>query len=234
MPLALHLVFVAVGILLPAVLFFTARRASDQGRQFPSALKVRVYYGNGALLLGLALLVIIVWLLCGRTLTELGLRWAAPPYDSVAVGLLLAFIGLYAVDLYQEVGDTDRQARTRLTFRRLGFLPATATEYLHFLFLCVAAGVGEEIVYRGFLITYLTEVVGQTGWAAAVALTVPALSFGLAHLYQGRAAVVKIIAMALLFGFFFLRSGSLWPLILLHTAIDATGGLVSWYLERKG
>jgi membrane protease YdiL (CAAX protease family) len=186
------------------------------------------------LLLGLALLVIIVWLLCGRTLTELGLRWAAPPYDSVAVGLLLAFIGLYAVDLYQEVGDTDRQARTRLTFRRLGFLPATATEYLHFLFLCVAAGVGEEIVYRGFLITYLTEVVGQTGWAAAVALTVPALSFGLAHLYQGRAAVVKIIAMALLFGFFFLRSGSLWPLILLHTAIDATGGLVSWYLERKG
>ena len=92
---------------------------------------------------------------------------------------------------------------------------------------------GEEIVYRGFMITYLSELLGEGGWATAATLIVPALAFGVAHFYQGGRAVVKIIAMALLFGFFFYRTGSLWPLILLHTAIDAVGGLLSWYLERK-
>jgi membrane protease YdiL (CAAX protease family) len=228
------LVFVLVAVVLPGVLLYTAARSrGERNPRLPSALKIRVYYANGALLLGMAAGVAVVWGLSGRALAEIGLRWGAPPYDAVAVGLVLAFVLLYGIDLYREVGDGERQNRTRLSFRRLGFLPATGAEYLHFLFLCVAAGVGEEIVYRGFLITYLSELTGGGGWSAAVSILVPAVSFGLAHLYQGRAAVVKIVAMAVLFGFFFLRSGSLWPLMLLHTAIDATGGLVSWYLERQ-
>ncbi|THH41995.1 CPBP family intramembrane glutamic endopeptidase [Neolewinella litorea] len=234
MSFALDLLFLLLGVLLPGVLFFTARRRSDgQARSWPADLKVRMYYANGMLLLSLAVAVLVVWHFAGRPLTELGLGWGAHPYDPVAVGILLAFLLLYGLDLYAEAGSAERQRETHLRFRELGFLPANGSQYLNFLFLCLCAGVGEEIVYRGFMITYLQEVLGTDPWAVAVTLLFPAFSFGVAHFYQGTQAVVKIVAMALLFGFFFYRTGSLWPLILLHTGIDAVGGLLAWYLEER-
>lgn len=234
MNLALDILFVFLGVILPAFLFITTRRGHKTAAiRWTPRLKVRMYYANGLLLLSLAVVVLIVWYLSGRSFAELGLGWGRQPYDVLAVSILAGFLILYGVDLYGEAGSEERQRDTRLRFRELGFLPTDANQYLHFLFLCVCAGVGEEIVYRGFLITYLTERLGEGGPATAAALLIPAVSFGLAHLYQGGQAVLKIVAMALLFGFFFLRTGSLWTLMLLHTGIDAVGGLLNWYLERK-
>ena len=235
MDLALHAVFALLGVILPAVLFATAkRRAGAKPGRWSEGLKIRMYYANGILLLSLAVLVLVVWYFAGRPFTALGLGWGSTPYPPVAVGILFAFLGLYAVDLYGEIGNPVRQDETRRKFRELGFLPVNGTEYLHFLFLCVAAGVGEEIVYRGFMITYLGEMLGaDQPVSVAATLLLPACSFGLAHYYQGRDAVIKIVAMALLFGYFFFRTHTLWPLILLHTAIDAVGGLLSWALERR-
>ncbi len=234
MSLALHLLFFLLGILLPGVLFFIARkRNADRQTYWPPGLKVRLYYGNGVLLLSLALMVLIVWYFTGLSYANLGLGWGRTPYDPAAIGIIFAFLVLYGVDLLGEIGNHERQLETRRKFRELGFLPANGAQYLHFLFLCVCAGVGEEIVYRGFMITYLQETLGTEPWAIVATLLLPAVSFGLAHIYQGVHAVAKIVAMALLFGFFFYRTGSLWPLILLHTAIDAVGGLLNWYLEGQ-
>ena len=235
MTLALHIVFAILGVILPAVLFATAgKRTNARPQYWPPGLKVRMYYANGCLLLSLAVLVLVVWYFSGRPFTALGLGWGTPPYDPIAVGILFVFLLLYAVDLFGEIGSPDRKAATRKKFRELGFLPSTGGQYLHFLFLCVCAGVGEEIVYRGFMITYLRELLGDAEPLQVVlTLLLPAVSFGVAHYYQGTQAVVKIVAMALLFGFFFFQTGTLWPLILLHTAIDAVGGLLNWALERE-
>lgn len=223
-----------LGVILPAFLFFNARK-SGKGKPiyWSPRLKVRMYYGNGVLLLGLSVVVLIFWYFNGRPLTDLGLGWGRTPYEPVAILVIFAFLFLYAVDLFAEIGSRARQQDTREKFRELGFLPSNGMQYLHFLFLCACAGIGEEIVYRGFMITYLQEVLEQHSWGIAATLMIPAVSFGLAHIYQGGHAVAKIVAMALLFGFFFYRTGSLWPLILLHTAIDAVGGLLSWYLEGQ-
>ena len=237
MPIALHVTFVLLAIVLPTFLFINGRKGrlgkDPRPLVWTPKLKVRMYYGNGILLLSLSLLVLIVWYFSGRPFAALGLGWGRTPYDPVAIGIIFAFLGLYAIDLYTETGSPERQRDTQRKFRELGFLPTSGSQYLHFLFLCACAGVGEEIVYRGFLITYCSEVFGEAAWAVAGTLLVPAVSFGLAHIYQGGHAVLKIVAMALLFGFFFYRTGTLWPLILLHTAIDAVGGLLSWYLEEK-
>ncbi|NJB84803.1 membrane protease YdiL (CAAX protease family) [Lewinella marina] len=234
MSIALDLLFLLLGLLLPGILFFTTRqRTAGRPHSWPPELKVRMYYANGVLLLSMACAVLILWFLAGRPFTELGLGWGQHPYDPVAVGILLAFLALYGLDLYAEAGNPARQRETHRRFRELGFLPANGWQYLHFLFLCLCAGVGEEIVYRGFMITYLQDALGTEPWAIAATLLFPAFSFGVAHFYQGGQAVLKIVAMALLFGFFFYRTGSLWPLILLHIAIDAVGGLLSWYLEEK-
>lgn len=200
--------------------------------RYTPAAKIRIYYANGILLLSLAAIVLLVWYFSGRSFADLGLGWGRMPYDITAVAILFGFLFLYGLDLFAEIGNVERQRDTRRKFRELGFLPSDGHQYLHFLFLCLAAGLGEEIVYRGFLVTYLSDLLGSRGLTPALIILLPAVSFGIAHVYQGGRAVIKIVAMALLFGFFFYRTQSLWPLVLLHIAIDAVGGLLSWYLER--
>ncbi len=193
-------------------------------------MKIGLYYSNGLMLYGMATMVLLTWWLTGRPLTEIGLGWGHVPYDLTAVLLLAAFLLVYLLDLYHEAGSAESREETRREFTKLGFLPVTATQFLHFLFLAVAAGVGEEIVYRGFMVTYLSGLLGGTGWMVVIVLLVPAIAFGVGHIYQGWRAVGKIIAMAVLFGFFYLRTNTLWPLMLIHTAVDIFGGLLSWYL----
>ena len=66
-----------------------------------------------------------------------------------------------------------------------GVLPHTPGELKLFLALQLAAGVGEEIVFRGYLLAYFDGLVGPTG--AVLAST---LMFGLGHAYQGAAGIV--------------------------------------------
>lgn len=194
-------------------------------------MKIRLYFSNGGLLWGMALTVMAVWYFTDGDLTKIGLGWGNVPYDLTAVLLLCGFVALYLFDLYREAGNKESRDETRAAFRKMGFLPSTATQFLNFIFLAVAAGFCEEVIYRGFMITYLSELLGTSGPVVAAVLIIPAISFGMGHFYQGGKAVLKITLMAVLFGFFYLRTGTLWPLMLLHTAIDIVGGLMSWWLQ---
>ncbi|MFK8164283.1 MAG: CPBP family intramembrane glutamic endopeptidase [Lewinella sp.] len=226
--------FVLLGVVLPVVLLVTGnRRRKASPMHWSPTMKVRLYYGNGLLLYGMAAAVLLVSWFSGRPLRTVGLGWGEIPYDLTAVLLLAGFLVLYLFDLFREMGSENSREETRQEFSKLGFMPASAGQFLHFIFLAVAAGVGEEIVYRGFMISYLTNLLGTTGWAVAIVLIYPAIAFGLGHVYQGWKPVLKVIAMAVLFGFFYFRTNTLWPLMLLHTAIDVLGGLLSWYLLGK-
>ena len=229
-----HLLFLFLALALPISLAVSShRRRTTRPVWWSERNKIRLYYANGLFLYALAALVLLTAWWTGRPLPELGLGYGRLPYDLTAVLLLAAFVLLYLLDLYRETGTAAARTAARRAFDRLGFLPTTGRQFLHFVFLAVAAGVGEEIVYRGFLITYLGEQLGTTGWAVAGVLLLPAVSFGLGHLYQGWRAVGKIVLMAVLFGFFFLRTGTLWPLMLVHAAVDVLGGLLSWHLQRE-
>lgn len=225
-----HLLFALLGVGLPALLLVGGLRRRATPLRWTAGMKIRLYYSNGALLYGLAGLVVAAYWLTGRPLSTIGLGWGRVPYDLTAVVLLAGFLLLYMADLAREAGHDRARGATRAELARLGFLPVNGREFVHFIFLALAAGVGEEVVYRGFLITYLEGLLGAGPLATALTLVVPALIFGLAHLYQGWRAVGKIVAMAVLFGFFYFRTRTLWPLMLVHAAIDVLGGLVSWYL----
>lgn len=230
-PLYLHILAFLLGIVFPAVLFASSRRTRGRGPgRWSQRMKTHLYYGNGLVLFTLAGLVLVAWWLTGRPFTDLGLGWGSPPYDGVAVALLAAFFGLYLLEVYRELATPRGRARSRVGLRKIGFMPSTPTQFLNFIFLSVAAGFSEEIVFRGFLMTYLQELLPPEPWRPIAVILLPAVSFGLGHFYQGGRAVLKIVVMAVLFGFFFLRTGTLWPLMLLHAAVDVFGGFVSWYL----
>ena len=196
MPIALDILYALLGVALPAVLFLNARRGGQRRQSIhwtprPESADVlrqrylvarpgRPHPGRVALY--------------GPPLHGPGPGLGRTPYDPLAIGIIFAFLVFYGVDLYAEAGSVQRQQQTREKFRQLGFLPTTGAQYLHFLFLCACAGAGEEIVYRGFLITYSAELFGATTWGVVGTLVLPAVSFGLAHIYQGAHAVFKIVA----------------------------------------
>lgn len=100
-------------------------------------------------------------------------------------------------------------------------LPRTAREKRVFAALSVAAGLGEETAYRGYLITVLAPLTG-VGGAAVLSSAV----FGVLHVYQGWLGIPRTALMGGLLAWGFLASGSLWPAIVAHTAIDLIAGIV--------
>ncbi len=100
-------------------------------------------------------------------------------------------------------------------------LPRTRKEKQAFVALSFAAGIGEELAYRGFAITVLGGVVGT--WGAAAAST---LAFGVTHAYQGWPGVLRTTVMGAVLAAAFVFSGSLWPPMIAHVLIDLLAGLV--------
>lgn len=79
-----------------------------------------------------------------------------------------------------------------------------------------ANGFAEEVIVVGYLLTRLP----QLRVSPRVALACSALLRGAYHLYQGFGAGLGNIAMGLVFGYAWQRTGRLWPLILAHGLID--------------
>ncbi len=100
------------------------------------------------------------------------------------------------------------------------FLPSTTADRAAWLLLAGAAGVGEELVYRG----YLQQQLSRSCRSRILGLLLQALLFGIAHGEQGGAAVARVTLYGLLFGSLALLRGSLLPGILAHVAIDLYAG----------
>jgi uncharacterized protein len=85
------------------------------------------------------------------------------------------------------------------------------------LLVAVANGWAEEVIVVGFLITRLRQL--RVNPVAAVIAS--SLLRGVYHLYQGFGAGLGNLAMGLVFGYVWMRTGRLWPLIIAHALIDA-------------
>ncbi|OBI47948.1 CAAX protease [Mycobacterium kyorinense] len=124
---------------------------------------------------------------------------------------LAALIGLPGLGLYfaaRAIGLNAEVVPSSLsdTWWRVPILVAAA----------FANGWAEEIIVVGYLLTRLP----QLGVNPRVALVCSSLLRGSYHLYQGFGAGLGNIAMGLVFGYVWQRSGRLWPLVIAHGVID--------------
>ncbi|MDE3155710.1 MAG: CPBP family intramembrane metalloprotease [Acidobacteriota bacterium] len=138
---------------------------------------------------------------------ESTLAWTA---GTLAACLLLALAFL----LWQKV----RGQRADATL--VSVLPGTVLEHNVFVAISLLAGLVEEYVYRGFCLAFLIESTGSR-WTAVALVTV---GFGLAHIYQGRAATLKTAAIGAVLAVPVLATGALLPSILAHAAFDILAG----------
>jgi hypothetical protein len=111
--------------------------------------------------------------------------------------------------------------RVRESAFLLRLLPQSAVEKQVFAGLSVTAGFCEEIVFRGFLLYVLAQAFGTVA-----AVTLSSAAFALAHAYQDARGAARAGLIGVILALPPVLSGSLWPSIIAHTAVDLIGGLL--------
>lgn len=101
-------------------------------------------------------------------------------------------------------------------------IPRSGQEKIAFVGLSFSAGIAEELVFRSFLIAALLRASGSL----AVAATVSVVVFAAAHAYQGWSGTVRVALLGVILTIPFLVTGSVFPSIIAHTALDVLAGLV--------
>ena len=95
------------------------------------------------------------------------------------------------------------------------------------------AAFGEELVWRGYILNRVSDLVGRSSVGIALALTIVSVAFGLAHADQGLTGVVENIIDGALLGLLYLLAGrNLWLPIVAHGMTDTVDSLLlylGWY-----
>lgn len=147
------------------------------------------------------------------------LAWDGPTSFLLAAAGLLTGCGLAVAYLFRGLSALFGWQETEAV---RAILPVTSGEKGLFAVLTLAAGAGEEIVFRGFLTAFLMPWFGSYLLAA---LPVSA-AFGMLHGYQGPHGMARAGVTGLVLALGVAWTGSLWPSILAHTALNLLFGLV--------
>ena len=201
-----------LALLLVVALPWRALRASRSGK--PARSRARRYIETIAEIVALLLGLAVVATLNGAGGADFGLAW--PPPRAGLVGLLVAALliaGLVGATLFLK--PRRGSAREDEAMRQL---PQGRDELLAYLAFTPFAGFAWEILYRGFLLWWLTPLVGIAG-----AVVIASLAYGLAHGWKSRADGLGSLISAFLFTIGFAVTGSLWWLIAIHTALPLVG-----------
>ena len=175
--------------------------------------RISVYLQSIAITASVFLLLAIILQFRRHKFTALG--YCRFTVVNAAFGFLLAAV--VAVVLWVSAAIMPSLRPGPGDFARLLF-PRTFAERLLWLGLSLTAAIGEETLFRGFLLTRCRQVCGH--WVPAV--VVSSCGFGLAHLYQGVAGVLLTGLCGILFSLMFIKRRSLWPCFVGHFLQDAS------------
>lgn len=182
-------------------------------------------------LLLLAFTSLSLWLR-GLTWRDVGLRrskaWWKVALQAVLATLLIAIaVNLVAAPLvHRLVGKAINNSR----FDNIRGNLKVLLGWLSLVWTIVSFG--EEMIFRGYLMNRIADLVGRTrpGWI--ISLLGSSLIFGLGHGYQGVAGIIDTATIGFLLGTLYLISKrNLWVNIICHGLIDSIS-LISLYFSR--
>ncbi|HSE65706.1 MAG TPA: CPBP family intramembrane glutamic endopeptidase [Gemmatimonadales bacterium] len=208
-----HLVF--FGLFLPWAAFRSGRQFATSPLPPRPQLFVSVII-NQVIFVALSLLV--AW------------REEIPLFPSLSLqpGALALGAGMLAVG-FAILGPHMRQSVQRRERKLHMSMPRTRRERRLWAGVSLAAGIGEEVTYRGVMFTLLSRL-----WEDPIAAAIVAAAlFGFSHILQGwkSAGIVGVVALALQ-GIVIL-SGSLYIVIAMHAIYDLVAGLTCGKLGEQ-
>lgn len=173
-----------------------------------------------------------IWLVRGRDWLGLGIGFDGNWGSWIAVGVAAAGTGLMIAQFWTISRGTEALDKARAEMEAAGMddlsiMPRTPQEYRATQVLSVTAGITEEVIYRGYLIWAFSLFVHP--WIGAVmALAV----FVFMHRYQDAQGLIRVAIMGAVLTALFLISGSLYPGIILHIAVDLISIGMAWRVRQ--
>ncbi|MEZ4909567.1 MAG: CPBP family intramembrane glutamic endopeptidase [Saprospiraceae bacterium] len=223
-----HIVALVFGIIIPILSLNSGKPDAEVISELPP--KKHLFYTNGLMLIIGSLLALTAWNFSNRPWAGMGFR-----QSEISTGVLI-LIGTVAIVYLLDLGYgyADKAYQKKKLNEISYMVPLNWSEYAHFIFMAIAAGVCEEIIFRGFLVTYTYHFVGELPNGVFLASLIPAIAFGFSHMHQGFWAVLKVSVIGLLLGLIFIESKSLILVVIAHISIDLISGLFTVINARDG
>lgn len=161
------------------------------------------------------------WYFLSRPVSNLGFVTPGGVRFYVGIILLAPLCGFLAYQwrLAKKMTADQKTKQIEALGDLVHMLPRNQREYRQFFRLSITAGIVEEIIYRGFVIWYLSQFVPL--WLAIIASSV---IFGLGHSYQGVAGMARTGLVGLGSGALYVFTGSIWLPIIGHALVDILQG----------
>ncbi len=233
----------AVGLVLVAVLVgYLVVAAPLVGRQRYERFRQRLASDPGARLAlyrkaplraaVMTALILLAGIALERAADDVDLRW---PRVGVGLGMVAGFLVAFGFGTVLGLKQLHSERGRAFVEAQLGgarlLLPTTLTERHWSVAVAVAAGVSEELAYRGFLAETVRTWQPTWGWFAVAVVT--SAVFGLAHLYQGVKGVVLTGVLGLALASLTNSTRSLVPAMVVHALIDIRSlTVIGWELHR--
>ena len=224
-----HLFVMLLFIVQPILGALSYRRYLRRIKAGYPADRIEVYLWTGIIQwLALAALTAL-WFWQHRPYSDLGFVPAGGFGFFIGIAILVGMCGvlLYSWRRSKQMTADEKSSQIRAMGDLVHLLPRNKQDLRAFFGLSLTAGIVEEIIYRGFVIWYLGLVMPV--WAAIV---ISSILFGLGHTYQGVGGAIKTGFVGLLFGVFYVLTGSIWLPIVGHILFDALQGLTILEIQR--
>ena len=177
------------------------------------------FYGASIAVLGVAALVTLAMAPGLSHPAGLRLAWPSASLRLFGPAALLTIAGVVVAYAFRAFSGVFGWRETEVV---RALLPVTAREKGVFAVLSATAGVSEELVFRGFLPAFLIPLSSSYLLGALPVAVV----FGFLHAYQGPHGIVRAAVIGAVLAAGVAWTGSLWPSIFAHAALDLLFGLV--------
>jgi membrane protease YdiL (CAAX protease family) len=218
------LLIVAIGVeflLLPKIKAWIASGVDPNARS-------RYYAAFIAATWTFTLSVCAIWIVYRRSWSAL---YLGRP-DLLRVGAALAIVTLYLFYMLRlrtrMVANTGKYPRYRELMESVSIFAArTPGEYRLFGIVALTAGICEEVLMRGFVMSLFASLLG-----IVVGALVNIILFALGHAYQGGKGILRTGAFGVIMTIFVLATGSLVPAIVLHFIQDIVAGNMLYHVFK--
>lgn len=204
-----YLLLLFVGVLLPALIFRSARKLGS--RPLPIS---RSRFFRQTIIFQMVLALLCAWAAWTHGIGTMPL----PERPLISFGLAVILYLVMLATLKLRWKSRSSAAKQRL----YDILPRTAAEFGEYVLLCIVAGMAEEFIYRGVLTGLLQRITGIT----LVTVITLSVSFAVAHSMQGLRSVAGIFVIALACHALVWLAQSLIPMMAVHFAYDLTAGVL--------
>ena len=165
------------------------------------------------------------------TFLQSSLTFRAKPWtNEFGTGVIVYIMGLTASMCAVFIRFLLHQSTHEINSGLLLIIPHTARQLPAWFLVSLVAGVGEEIIFRGYLLRQFTA------WTRSMPIAVTAVSvlFGAIHLYEGLPVVLALMLLSVLYCMVALRRGNIRAVMVAHTLQDFLAGFVGMLLPHMG